>query len=111
MHSITRSGRRTLFALAAAGLTRTALAQKPWRPMGPMRLLVGFPPGGLTDILARTVAPLLQARFEQSFVVENRSGAAGGWPPRQPRAPRRTARRCWSGIPRQTRSLPDWIPA
>jgi tripartite-type tricarboxylate transporter receptor subunit TctC len=77
MHSATRTGRRILFAAAAAALTRPVLGQEAWRPPRPVRLLVGFPPGGFTDILARTVAPLFQARFEQSVVVENRGGAAG----------------------------------
>ena len=46
-------------------------------PARPVRLLVGFPPGGGMDTIARVVAPKLQELLGQPFVVENRTGAAG----------------------------------
>jgi len=58
-------------ALHAAG----ALAQA-W-PAKPIRLLVPFPPGGSTDIVARIVAQKLSERLGQSIVIENRGGAGG----------------------------------
>jgi len=44
-------------------------------PTRPVRVLVGFPPGGGTDILARQLAPRLSEYLGQQFVVENRPGA------------------------------------
>lgn len=46
-------------------------------PEKPVTLLVGFPPGGTTDVLARLLADRLARDFAQRFVVENRSGANG----------------------------------
>jgi tripartite-type tricarboxylate transporter receptor subunit TctC len=46
-------------------------------PSKPIRFLVGFPPGGANDLVARAIAPRLGARLGQQVVVENRSGASG----------------------------------
>ena len=59
------------FALAATG----ALAQA-W-PSKPVTLLVPFPPGGSTDLIARTLGPKLQDKLGGTFIVENRAGATG----------------------------------
>src|ERR1044072_4032320 len=56
-------------------LTATALAAD-W-PTRPVRLIVGFAPGGPTDILARHMAQYLSAKLGQQFVVENKPGATG----------------------------------
>jgi tripartite-type tricarboxylate transporter receptor subunit TctC len=62
----------------AWALVFSALASaQPVYPPRPVRLLVGFPPGGATDIVARLVAPGLSEFFHQQFIVDNRPGATG----------------------------------
>ena len=60
-----------------AGLAGNACALDPAYPVKPLRVLVGFQPGGGSDLLARLVAPKLTERLGQSVVVDNRSGAGG----------------------------------
>jgi len=55
---------------------RRADAQTPW-PRQPVRLLVGFPPGGSADIPARALAQAIGDTLGQPILVENRSGAGG----------------------------------
>lgn len=72
--------RRTILQLAAAALASsvagTALAQ-PAYPSRPVRVIVPFPAGGGTDILARLIAQRLSERLGQQFYVDNIAGAGG----------------------------------
>ncbi|MFO1200358.1 MAG: Bug family tripartite tricarboxylate transporter substrate binding protein [Burkholderiaceae bacterium] len=75
-----RARRRLLLSTTTAALALSAgLAAGPAgaQALKPIRLLVGFPPGGGTDIVARTLADKLKDELGTSVVVENRPGAGG----------------------------------
>ena len=71
--------RRTLITATAATLAAPMLRAQtlPNLPNGPVRIIVGFPPGGGTDILARVLAPRLQELWKLNVLIENKAGAAG----------------------------------
>lgn len=71
--------RQLIFGTAAAAVLPSAVrAQQSsnW-PTGVVRIVVGFPPGGGVDLVARTVGQKLSDLIGQQFIVDNRSGAGG----------------------------------
>jgi tripartite-type tricarboxylate transporter receptor subunit TctC len=69
--------RRQFLTLAghAAGCLVVSSASAQTYPVRPVRVVVGFPPGGAADIVARLMAQWLSARIGQQFVVDNKPGA------------------------------------
>ena len=67
---------RALLTAAVAAVTAMSAAAQEY-PTKPVRILVGFAPGGGTDIMARAVGAKLAETFKQQFVVDNRPGANG----------------------------------
>jgi tripartite-type tricarboxylate transporter receptor subunit TctC len=65
-----------LAAWVGMGAPAYVLAQEAW-PSRPITLLVGFAPGGGTDLIARHIAPRLAELLKQPVVIENRAGASG----------------------------------
>jgi tripartite-type tricarboxylate transporter receptor subunit TctC len=66
---------RVVFAAVALALGASALAQ-PY-PSKPVKVLIGFAPGGTTDTVLRRIASRLEERLAQPVVIENRPGASG----------------------------------
>jgi tripartite-type tricarboxylate transporter receptor subunit TctC len=71
--------RRKFLHLAAGVAALPAVSRIAWAqayPTRPVRCIVGYPPGGGTDIFVRLVGPPLSERLGQPFIIENRGGAA-----------------------------------
>ena len=72
--------RRHFLKLAAGAAALPTVPRKSWAvdyPTRPVRVVVGFPPGGFTDTTTRLISAWLSEKLGQQFVVENRPGAGG----------------------------------
>jgi hypothetical protein len=102
-----------LTAAVMSGLATAAAAQN--YPTRPITLIVPFPPGGSTTIVARIVTDRMADAIGQQFVVDNRGGASsspGSGERRRGRLLRGlSSRRCrWSGSSLPGRPMPQWTP-
>src|SRR5215831_15652118 len=72
--------RRRFLHLAAGVAALLPLARITWAqtyPARPVRIIVGYPPGGATDAMARLIAQQLSERLGRQFIVDNRPGPGG----------------------------------
>jgi tripartite-type tricarboxylate transporter receptor subunit TctC len=75
-----RLPRRQFLRVAAGAVALPAFARLAWAqtyPARPVRVIIGFPAGNASDIIARLIAQSLSERLGQQFIVENRPGAGG----------------------------------
>jgi tripartite-type tricarboxylate transporter receptor subunit TctC len=94
--TIIRATRRDVLrhgsAAAAAGVLPAPAIAQAW-PSKPIRIVCGYPAGGLTDIFARAYGDHIAQRTGQTVLVENKAGASGAIAAEQVKARRPTATR------------------
>jgi tripartite-type tricarboxylate transporter receptor subunit TctC len=73
-----RLPRRSFLHLATGAIALPTISRVAWAqayPTRPVHLIVGYPPGGTSDVVARLIGQRLSERFGQPFIIENRPGA------------------------------------
>jgi tripartite-type tricarboxylate transporter receptor subunit TctC len=68
---------KRLFAAAVVAACASGFGQAQSWPTKPVKFVNNFPAGGPSDLIARSIADVLQKQFNQPFVVENKAGASG----------------------------------
>lgn len=68
---------RLVATITTAGVLIAPTQAAEWGPTKPIRFIVGFPPGGATDLVARILQPKLSASLGNQVIVDNRPGANG----------------------------------
>jgi tripartite-type tricarboxylate transporter receptor subunit TctC len=76
MRTTRRAALAVIAAICAFAFALPTLAQQAW-PSKPIKIIVPYPPGGTSDILARSVGQKLSEQYGQPVVVENKPGATG----------------------------------
>jgi tripartite-type tricarboxylate transporter receptor subunit TctC len=96
--------RRTFFcAVAACGASGSTWAQA--YPRKPIRIVVGFAPGGPADVVGRLIGQRMSSVLGHGFVIDNRPGAGGTIGARALAESDRTGTRCCSAIPARSSSV------
>jgi tripartite-type tricarboxylate transporter receptor subunit TctC len=75
MKTLTRRTMLALMGSAAAAPLMQARGQQSW-PSHPLTMIVGYPPGGGADLMARIVSPIMSETLGQSVIIENKAGSA-----------------------------------
>ncbi len=93
--SISRRGATIALGVLSATIISVGAPAQDAYPNKPVKIVVGMPAGSFTDLSARLIGDSLRAELKESFVVENRPGAATNIATQTvARARRRTATRC-----------------
>jgi len=66
--------RFSVLAVGTALCSPTASVKAQTYPERPIRMMIGFPPGGTVDTIGRIIAPALSVRLGQPIIIENRGG-------------------------------------
>ncbi len=77
MQRLSMTRRLLIAAISSTVLASGAIAAEDKFPTRPIKIIVGYAPGGTTDIIARLVAPRMAEHLGQTVIVENRPGAGG----------------------------------
>ena len=98
------SKRTFVCALLAAACAASGSASAQTYPSKPIRIVVGFAPGGPADVMARLIGQRMSAILGQSVVIDNRPGAGGTIGARVVAESIRTATPCCSATPARSSS-------